>query len=87
MRAVLVNLGCKVNKYELDSIATILQDAGYDVSYNHVPADVYVVNTCAVTNESEKKSRQIVSKLIKLNPNSKVIVMGCASQNSIDQFR
>lgn len=87
MRAVLVNLGCKVNKYELDSIATILQDNGYTVSYEHEVADLYVVNTCAVTNESEKKSRQVVSKLIKLNPKSKVIVMGCASQNSIEQFR
>ena len=87
MKAVLVNLGCKVNKYELDSIATILQDAGFTVSYDYEPADIYVLNTCAVTNESEKKSRQVVSKLIKLNPKSKVIVMGCASQNSIEQFR
>ena len=87
MKAVLVNLGCKVNKYELDSIATILIENGYEVSYEHEKADLYVVNTCAVTNESEKKSRQVVSKLIKLNPLSKVIVMGCASQNSIEQFR
>lgn len=87
MKAVLVNLGCKVNKYELDSIATILLEANYEVSYNHEYADVYIVNTCAVTNESEKKSRQYISKLTKLNPNAIIIVMGCASENSIEQFK
>lgn len=87
MKAVLVNLGCKVNKYELDSIATILLEANYEVSYDHEYADVYIVNTCAVTNESEKKSRQYISKLTKLNPNAIIIVMGCASENSIEQFK
>lgn len=87
MKAVLVNLGCKVNKYELDSIATILMQNGYEVSYNHEYADIYIVNTCAVTNESEKKSRQYVSKLTKLNPQAKVIIMGCASQNNVEQFK
>lgn len=87
MRAVLVNLGCKVNKYELDSIASILIENGYEVSYEHEYADIYVVNTCAVTNESEKKSRQYIGKLTKLNPDAKIIVMGCASQNSLEQFR
>ena len=87
MKAVLVNLGCKVNKYELDSIATILIDNGYEVSYNHEFADIYIVNTCAVTNESEKKSRQYISKLTKLNPDAKIIVLGCASQNNVEQFK
>lgn len=87
MKAVLVNLGCKVNKYEIDSIATILSGAGYEISYNHEFADLYIINTCAVTNESEKKSRQYVSKLLKLNPNAKIIIMGCASQNNLEQFK
>lgn len=87
MKAVLVNLGCKVNKYEIDSIATILNSVGYEISYNHEFADLYVINTCAVTNESEKKSRQYVSKLLKLNPNAKIIIMGCASQNNLEQFK
>lgn len=87
MKAVLVNLGCKVNKYELDSIATILLNKGYEVSYDHEFADIYIINTCAVTNESEKKSRQYISKLLKLNPNAKIIVMGCASQNNVEQFK
>lgn len=86
MKAVLVNLGCKVNKYELDSIATILINNDYEVSYNHEYADIYIVNTCAVTNESEKKSRQYISKILKLNKDAKIIVMGCASQNNIEQF-
>ncbi len=87
MKAVLVNLGCKVNKYEIDSIATILSNVGYEISYNHEFADIYIINTCAVTNESEKKSRQYVSKLLKLNPNAKIVIMGCASQNNLDQFK
>lgn len=87
MKAVLINLGCKVNKYELDCVATILKDNQVEVTYNHEFADLYVVNTCAVTNESEKKSRQYIAKIVKLNPDAKIVVMGCASQNNLDQFR
>ena len=87
MKAVLINLGCKVNKYELDCVATILKENGIEVSYKHEFADIYVVNTCAVTNESEKKSRQYVAKIAKLNPDAKIIIMGCASQNNLEQFQ
>ena len=87
MKVGLINLGCKVNKYELDSVATILIDAGHTITYEHDYCDIYIINSCAVTNESEKKSRQYVGKLLKINPNAKIIVMGCASQNSIEQFQ
>lgn len=82
-----INLGCKVNKYEIDSMANILYNAGYNITFNHELADYYVLGTCAVTNESEKKSRQYITKLSKLNPNAKIIVCGCASENNPVQFK
>ena len=86
-KACLVSLGCKVNKYEIDCMANILKNAGWQVTLKHEPADLFVVNTCAVTNEGEKKSRQYIAKLSKLNPNAKIIVCGCASENNIEQFK
>ena len=86
-KACLISLGCKVSKYEIDCMANILKDAGWEVTLQHEPADLYIVNTCAVTNEGEKKSRQYISKLSSLNPNAKIIVCGCASENNIDQFK
>lgn len=86
-KVCLISLGCKVNKYEIDCMANILKNAGYNVSHNQEPADYYVVNTCAVTNEGEKKSRQYISKLSKLNPNAQIFVCGCASQNNPEQFK
>lgn len=81
----LVNLGCKVNQYELDSLYNSLKD-----TYEIVPplsfADLYIVNTCAVTSEAERKSRQYIAKIVKLNPNARIIVMGCASQHDKDKF-
>ena len=86
MKIVIHTLGCKVNQYESDAIAKSLTDLGHEVSFNLEPADLYIINTCAVTNESERKSRQMISRLTKYNENAKVIVMGCASQNNAEQF-
>ena len=86
MKVVVYNLGCKVNKYECDSLLKTLKERGHDVSEDLVCADLYVLNTCAVTNEAERKSRQCVSRCLKLNPNAKVVVCGCASQNNPQQF-
>ena len=69
-KACLISLGCKVNKYEIECMANILSQNGWDVTLKQEPADLYVVNTCAVTNEGEKKSRQFIAKLSKLNPNA-----------------
>ena len=68
MKVVIHTLGCKVNQYESDAIALALEERGIDVSYELEKADAYVVNTCAVTNEAEKKSRQVLAKIQKLNP-------------------
>ena len=86
MKAVVYTLGCKVNDVESGSIIRGLEDLGYEVSRELVPADLYVVNTCAVTAEAERKSRQTVGKAIKCNPTAKIIVCGCASEKSPDDF-
>ena len=78
-KVAIITLGCKVNQYESDSIALALSKKGYDVQAGLVPADIYVLNTCAVTNEGERKSRGHVAKILKLNPNAKIYVCGCAA--------
>lgn len=86
MRASVITLGCKVNEYESQSILHQLKDDGYEITEGLVYADVYVVNTCAVTNTGERKSRQVLSKIEKLNPKAKIVVCGCAVQNNPGQF-
>ena len=86
MRAVVYTLGCKVNDVESGSIIRGLETLGYEVFRDLVEADLYVINTCAVTAEAERKSRQTVGKAIKCNPSAKVIVCGCASEKSPTAF-
>ncbi len=86
MKAVVYTLGCKVNDVESGSIIRGLESLGYEVSREMEPADLYIVNTCAVTAEAERKSRQTVGKAIKCNPKAKVIVCGCASEKSPSAF-
>lgn len=78
-----VNLGCKVNAYESDAIANMLEDKGFYLDSDN--PDLIIVNTCSVTATSDSKSRQKIRHLIKLHPNAIVCVMGCYSQmNSIE---
>ena len=86
MKAVVFTLGCKVNECESDSLISGLTDLGYEVSDKLVPADLYVVNTCAVTKEAEKKSRQMASRIRKLSKDAKIIFTGCAVQKDPKQF-
>jgi len=86
MKAVVFTLGCKVNSCESDSLIKGLFDLGYEVSNNLEFADLYIINTCAVTNEAEKKSRQAISRARKFNKNAKIIVTGCASEKSPEDF-
>ena len=86
MKAVVITLGCKVNDVESGSIIRGLETLGYSVSRELSPADLYVVNTCAVTAEAERKSRQAIGKALKYNPLAKVIVCGCASEKNADAF-
>ena len=86
MKISIYNLGCKVNKYECDGMLKSLKDKGYEVTEDLVCADLYILNTCAVTNEAERKSRQCISRCLRLNPNAKIVVCGCASQHDPSQF-
>ena len=79
-------LGCKVNQYDGDAMLAIFNEAGFEVAEGLEFADIYILNTCAVTAEAEKKSRQAVSRIIKVNPSAKIYVCGCASQNNFIQF-
>lgn len=86
-RVSIVTLGCKVNQVESESIAEELEKNGYDVSMGLKEADIYIINTCAVTNEAERKSRNIITKLLKLNKNANIFVCGCASENNAENFK
>ena len=86
MKASVITLGCKVNEYESQSILNQLKSVGYEITEGLVEADVYIINTCAVTNTAERKSRQVLSKIEKLNKDAKIIVCGCAVQNNPSQF-
>ena len=84
-KVCLLNLGCRVNQYEIDGIINSLKGE-YEITTELDFADIYIVNTCAVTQEAEKKSRQILAKIEKVNDKAKVYVLGCASQNNPGQF-
>ena len=73
-------LGCKVNQYESAAMAELFEKKGYEIVSFDKQADVYVINTCDVTNESGRKSRQIIRKAIRKNPSAKVAVVGCYAQ-------
>lgn len=81
-----VTLGCKVNQCESASIVSTLKKSGYDASEGLAPADVYILNTCSVTSEADRKSRQYLTKMRKLNKDCRIIVVGCSSQKSSSQF-
>ena len=86
MKIVVFTLGCKVNQCESDSLIRGLSDMGHEVFDELVKADLYVVNTCAVTSEAEKKSRQMVSRIKKFNKDAKIIFTGCATQKDHKSF-
>lgn len=74
------NLGCKVNSYELDVMQQMLQEKGYNIVSFDEKADIYIVNTCTVTNMADRKSRQMLHRAKTLNPDSVVIAIGCYVQ-------
>ncbi len=78
-------LGCKVNQYETEAISEKFEDMGYTVVPFSDVADYYIINTCSVTAMSDKKSRQIIRRAKKTNPNAIIAVMGCYSQTAPDE--
>ena len=81
-KAALHNLGCKVNAYEMEAMRQLLVEAGYEIVPFAPGADVYVINTCTVTNIADRKSRQMLHKAKKMNPQAVVVAAGCYSQTS-----
>lgn len=86
MKACILTLGCKVNEAESASLLAGLEARGWETADSPCAADLYIINTCAVTAEAEKKSRQAVARLRKFNPQAPVLVCGCASQNAPEAF-
>ena len=82
LKVALHNLGCKVNAYETEAMQHLLEEAGYEIVPFTQKADVYVINTCSVTNMADRKSRQMLHKAKKNNPDSIVVAAGCYVQTS-----
>lgn len=80
-------LGCKTNLYESGQIISALKEAGHEAFHGLKQADAFVLNTCAVTGEAEKKSRQAIARARKLNPACSIVVVGCAAEKNAEQFR
>ena len=78
--AAIITLGCKVNQYETNAMSQKLLENGYEVVEHNQKADVYIINTCTVTNMSDRKSRQMIRKAKEMNPQAKVIAVGCYVQ-------
>ena len=81
-KAALHNLGCKVNAYETEAMRQLLEQAGYEIVPFAPGADVYVINTCTVTNIADRKSRQMIHRAKKMNPEAVVVAAGCYVQTT-----
>lgn len=85
--AALHNLGCKVNSYETEAMQQLLEDAGYQIVPFHEKADVYLINTCSVTNMADRKSRQMLHRARKQNPDAVVVAAGCYVQAASEELK
>jgi threonylcarbamoyladenosine tRNA methylthiotransferase MtaB len=85
-KAALHNLGCKVNAYETEAMQQMLEQNGYEIVSFADKADVYIINTCTVTNIADRKSRQMLHKAKKMNPDGIVVATGCYAQASKEQI-
>lgn len=86
-KAALHNLGCKVNSYETEAMQQMLEAAGYEIVPFREGADVYVINTCSVTNIADRKSRQMLHKAKKMNPDAVVVAAGCYVQAAGEELK
>ncbi|MDD7114495.1 MAG: tRNA (N(6)-L-threonylcarbamoyladenosine(37)-C(2))-methylthiotransferase MtaB [Lachnospiraceae bacterium] len=86
-RAAFLTLGCKVNQYETDAMKEVLEADGYEVVDFKEPADVYIINTCSVTNMADRKSRQMIHRAKKKNPEAVVVAVGCYVQAAEEELK
>lgn len=84
-KVIFHTLGCKVNQYETEAMEELFEKNGYEIASEDEIADIYVINTCTVTNLSDRKSRQIIRRAKRKNKDSIVVVVGCYSQVSPDE--
>ena len=87
IKVALHNLGCKVNAYEVEAMQQLLENAGYETVPFEEGADVYVINTCTVTNIADRKSRQMLHKAKKMNPDAIVVATGCYAQADTEKLK
>lgn len=85
-KVALHNLGCKVNAYETEAMEQILKNAGYEIVDFEPGADIYIINTCTVTNIADRKSRQMLHKAKKMNPDAIVVAAGCYAETGDDRI-
>ena len=86
-KVALHNLGCKVNAYETEAMQQLLEQAGYEIVPFDVGADIYIINTCTVTNIADRKSRQMLHKAKKMNPEAIVVAAGCYVQAAGEELK
>ena len=85
MNIAFYTLGCKVNQYDTQTMRELFEAAGHKEVPFAAPADVYVINTCTVTQVADKKSRQMISRAHELSPDAKIIVVGCYAQRASEE--
>ena len=84
MKVKSISLGCKVNTYESEFIISSFKDKGYEIVSDNDKADIYIINTCSVTNMSDAKSRKVINRVVRENPAACVVVMGCMIEANHD---
>lgn len=87
MKVAFKTLGCRLNQYETDALAAQFSGNGYEVSEQEEGADVVVVNTCTVTNQSNQKSRYVISHAGRINPGAKMVITGCMAESHAEQLQ
>lgn len=85
MKVGFLTLGCKTNTYDTNAMASLFEKAGFEVVGEQEPADVFVINSCCVTNIAQRKSRQAVERVLKRNPHAVVAMTGATRKNSAEE--
>jgi len=84
-KVAFITLGCKVNTYETEGMKRLFEESGYQITEPEHPADVYIINTCTVTHLSDRKSRQMIRRAKRINPDAIVAAVGCYAQVAPDE--
>lgn len=87
MKVGFLSLGCKSNSYDTETILAQFEKRGYEIVRDHSYADIFIINTCSVTNIAERKSRQAVERVLKINPDAIIVVTGCYAQIKPDEVK